>query len=647
MTAAALEPGGGLSRSLREYEDRPGQRQMAAVVARALADGGVAAVEAGTGTGKTLAYLLPAVESGLSVVISTGTRALQDQLAHTDVPLLAEITSKPFEHAVVKGTSNYLCRRRLASQLVTLQVGDRTRELELIDDWARHSPTGDAADLEADISAQTWAAVSTSADGRLGSRCPHFERCFVTKARRRAEGAHLIIVNHHLFFADLALRQGGRDARVLPDYDAVIFDEAHLLEGALTEHFAPSISSAGLARMSRELTEMAPYLSAGAGEGQRLRTAIANLDSRWQELARHIAARLADSPGRRQLPDDLFTHEEVERAWYGVDDTLAELNRLLGDIADGEDHPAGPEAALFARRAQSAQRALAAVADASDHRFARFGDGQAGKLTLKAAPIDVSDLFRDGVVDGGSAVILTSATLTCSGRFDHLRTRLGLGDDRADEVRIESPFAYQEQAILYVAGDLPDPRHPDFSAASISRMAELIDITAGRTLVLFTSHRQLRRATESLPEWLEVPVLVQGQAPAVQLLQRFRADTDSVLLATGTFWQGIDVPGDSLSQVIIDKLPFAPPDDPLASARARLCEERGQEPFTDYQLPEAVMVFRQGAGRLIRNATDRGIISVLDRRLIERRYGRSFVDSLPAMPRTASIERVRRFWNRG
>lgn len=652
MSAApsVLEPGGVLARELGDYEDRPGQRRMAMAVESALHHGGIAIIEAGTGTGKTLAYLIPAVLSGLRVVVSTGTKALQDQIIRSDIPLVQTLVPEPFSAQMVKGASNYLCRRRFAEALFAPGDAPTMATLQRLDEWTRDTATGDRNELVGmEDEGGLWGRISTSAHGRLGGRCPHFERCFVTQARRRAESAQIVVVNHHLFFADLAVRAAGDSAKVLPDYDAVIFDEAHLVEGALTEHFAAEVSTTAVSQLYGELLALARRLGGERGglwvADRTLEAEVGDIEVAWRTLVGTIRAQLGGASGRQRVDDALFTGP-VRDAWYAVDNRLARIGTRLEERSDERDDTPGRESEVLARRALDLRNALAAVADSSDHTYVRFAEVTAHRLVLKAAPVDVSSLFARLVLDRGTPVVLTSATLSCAGSFEFLRRRLGIEEDRGDELRIESPFDYGQQALLYVATDLPDPREEEYPAACVARIAELVDITRGRSLVLFTSHRLLQRAARDLREWLGYPVLVQGDAAPAILLDEFRRCEESVLLATGTFWQGIDVPGEALSQVIIDKLPFAPPDDPLASARARREAEADRDPFYDYQVPEAAIAFCQGVGRLIRRQDDRGLVSVLDRRLLGRRYGRVFLESLPAeLGRTASIERARRWWD--
>jgi ATP-dependent DNA helicase DinG len=652
MTLDALAPGGGLQRAIPHYEDRAEQRQMSAAVARALDDERPLIVEAGTGTGKTLAYLIPALASGKRVVVSTGTRALQDQIARHDVPLLRSILARPFSAVVLKGVANYACRRKLAA-LAALPGGGEASVQALLD-WSEHTETGDRAEVEwLAESAPLWAEATTTPDARIGPRCPYFERCFVTTARRLAEQAQLVLVNHHLYFADRALRASHPGAKVLPDHDAVIFDEAHQLEDVATEHFGARISTPKLAELVRDAhvsLARAPLWTGRASEG-----AIHAVERAGIGLFAQVRAALADAPsprfgdpGRVPLPAGLFDHADRREAWFKLDTALEDLARI--SEAEGEPPPdaepdadAGARAALggVARRARELRDALAAIAEQRQKNHVYWGEVRPSGTFLTASPIDVADLVRRHIVKAGPTPVFTSATLAAAGDFGYVRARLGLDD--ADELLVTSPFDYERQALLYVPRDLP-PASDGFTAEAAARTRELLAITGGRAFLLFTSHRALREAAARLAD-LPYPRLVQGEAPRAALVDRFRATPGAVLLGTGSFWEGVDVPGDALSLVVIDKLPFAPHTDPLIAARMAASAEAGADPFAAIQLPAAAIALKQGFGRLIRRRDDRGIVAVLDGRIVGRGYGRVFLDTLPAgLPRTSVIEQVRRWF---
>ena len=634
-----LAPGGALSRAMPDYEDRAEQRQMSAAVARALEDSRPLIVEAGTGTGKTLAYLVPALESGKRVVVSTGTRALQDQIARHDVPLLRTLVARPFEAVVLKGVSNYVCKRRLAE----LASRGPDVSVDALVDWAAHTRTGDRAEVEwLGEGAPLWAEVTTTPDARIGPRCPHFESCFITQARRAAETAQLILVNHHLYFADRALRAAHAGAKVLPDHDAVIFDEAHQLEDVATEHFAARISTHRLAELIRDaqlaLAAMPLWGDRSADD------AIRSVERAGIALFASVRAHLIGED-RVQLPVGLFEHPERQTRWFELDNALEHLARTAEeDSEDAPDEDDGTRAALagLARRSRELRDDLATIAEQRHKSHVYWGEARPTSTTLTAAPIEVAELMRRHVIRSGPTSVFTSATLAAAGELGYARARLGLDD--ADELIVASPFDYTRQAMLYVPRDLPPPAHDDFSAAAAARTIELLAITTGRAFLLFTSHRALKVAAKLL-EGLPFPRLIQGEAPRGTLIERFRTTPHAVLFGTSSFWEGVDVPGDALSLVVIDKLPFAPHTDPLVAARMQASAELGKDPFASIQLPAAALALKQGFGRLIRRRDDRGIVAILDNRVVTRGYGRVFLDTLPAgLPRTSAIEQVRRWW---
>lgn len=654
-----LAPGGALAAAIPDYEDRPEQREMSAAVAAALDVGRSLIVEAGTGTGKTFAYLVPALQSGKRVIISTGTRTLQEQIARQDVPRLEAIVDRPFRAVTLKGVSNYLCQRKLA-EVARADVLDRAEadvDLYTLLAWARDTATGDRAELPGvPDQAPIWAQVTTGPETRLGPRCPYFERCFVTRARRAAEDADLVLVNHHLFFADLALRTAYPGARVLPDYDAVIFDEAHQLEDVITEHFGMTVSTLRLGHWLREAEHVLGGDLFDAAPSSGLLTAVRiHGEAFFAQIARVLRGLAADAE-RVEVPAETFSRREVHQAWLAFDTALDEAGGHLEARADREgDQAMGPGAdperaedlRAVARRANRMRDDLAALAEGDAAGMVHWGEARGGAVSLRASPIDVGEIVRRHVSgpDGSTPAVFTSATLTTEASFRYFRDRIGLEEDQADELALLSPFDYAHQALLYAARDLPDPREPGFGAASAERIAALLEITAGRAFVLFTSHRALDEIGSRLAALTRYPLLIQGRQSRAGLIDQFRATPSAVLLATGGFWEGVDVPGEALSHVIIDKLPFAPPADPLVAARMRRVAERGGEPFAEYQLPQAALALKQGIGRLIRRKDDRGLISILDGRLVTRRYGRAFFASLPPeLQRTSSIERARRWW---
>jgi ATP-dependent DNA helicase DinG len=632
-----LAPGGGLARAIPHYEDRAEQRAMSAAVAEAIRDARPLIVEAGTGTGKTLAYLVPALLSGKRVVVSTGTRALQDQIARKDLPLLREIVARPFSAVVLKGVANYVCKRKLNEAVRR----SSSVSLGALADWAEGTATGDRAEVEwLAEDAPLWSEVTTTPDARVGPRCPHFERCFITQARRQAEQAQLVLVNHHLYFADRALRAAG--ARVLPDHDAVIFDEAHQLEDVATEHFGARVSTHKLAELTRDAHAALAGMPLWTGRASA--EAIQVVERAGVALFALIRGALGSTDGRVPLPPNLFEHPERQAAWFRLDTALEDLAR----IADAEGGPSPDESddatraplVTLARRVRELRDDLATIAEQRQRNAVYMGEARVTGTTLSAAPIDVAELVRRHIVRAGPTPIFTSATLTAAGDFAYTRDRLGLDD--ATELAIPSPFDFTRQAMLYVPRDLPPVE--TFTAEAAARIRELLAITTGRAFLLFTSHRALREAAALLVD-LPYPRLIQGEAPRATLVERFRATPHAVLLGTGSFWEGVDVPGDALSLVVIDKLPFAPHVDPLVAARMAACGESGGDPFARVQLPAAAIALKQGFGRLIRRRDDRGIVAILDARIVTRTYGRVFLETLPAsLPRTSSIEQVRRWF---
>lgn len=654
MSVDPLAPGGALAAAIPHFEDRPEQRRMAEAVAAALADDRPLVVEAGTGTGKTLAYLVPALASGKRVVVSTGTRALQDQIVRHDLPLLKQIVGRPFTAVALKGVGNYVCRRKLEEARRSAEAASSPALREILA-WIDDTATGDRAELEAvPEDAPAWAEVTTTPDHRLGPRCPHFERCFVTGARRAADKADLVLVNHHLYLADLALRASYPGARVLPDHDAVIFDEAHQLEDVATEHFGVRLSTARLHALVRD----ALIVVGGSLWGPGLDALVTAVDRAASALFAHARrALLAAAPdgGRVPLPPALLAGPGQD-AWFTLDAALEELARACDldavpapphEDEDERERARREQHAALARRARAVRDDLAELAEQRQRAHVYWGETRATGTTLAAAPISVAAVVRKVIVHGGPTAVFASATLTVGGAFDYTRTRLGLARDEVDELGVASPFDYRRQAMLYLARDLPPPSGEGLSAPVAARITELLAITGGRAFVLFTSHRALDAAARLLAG-LPYPLLRQGAAPRAALLERFRATPGAVLLGTGSFWEGVDVPGDALSLVIIDKLPFQPHTDPLVAARAAALVEQGVDPFAALQLPQAALALKQGFGRLIRRRDDRGVVAILDPRIVTRTYGRVLLDSLPAgLPRTSALEQVRRWWRAG
>lgn len=620
-----LGPGGLVQAALPGWEPRPQQLEMAEAVARALAEREPLLIEAGTGTGKTLGYLVPALLSGLKVIVSTGTKTLQEQILAKEVPRLERCLPFAPRVAVLKGISNYICRRRLRecrSLGLALGGGDGSlgSGLDRLLAWAESTATGDRAEL-ADLpdDAPLWLEVAAASEARLGARCPCFEDCFVTQARRRAAAADVIVVNHHLFFADLGLRAVWPEAQLLPRYEAVVFDEAHQLEEVATDHLSTSVSSLRLTSLVRDLRRA---MNGGLLDARR-EPALVHVERVGECLFSTLRARLPRD-GRAPIGEDTW-QGEATRDWHKLDSGLEEIEAALAGSA--APTPEGTlELGRLADRARSFRNDLAFVAEASDRRRVYWGERRAKQVMLRASPVEIADFVRQQLVAPVEALVFTSATLTTGGSFDYLRARLGL--DEARELRLPSPFDYEAQALFYLPADLPDPAAPDFAPAIAERMARLVEASQGRAFLLFTSHRQMQAVARLLHGRIAGPMLIQGDQPKAVLLERFR-QRPSVLFATASFWEGVDVVGEALILVVIDKLPFLPPDDPLVAARLRQLEDEGLDPFAHYQIPQAALALAQGFGRLIRHRTDYGVVALLDRRAATRSYGPRVLASLP------------------
>ncbi len=670
-------PSGVLARTHPAYEFRRGQLQMAQAVEQALEEKRHLIVEAGTGTGKTLAYLMPVIRSGKRVIISTGTKNLQEQLFYKDVPFL--------EHALygnagttlsavqpgqgpgrlsvcyMKGRSNYLCRKKLydlTDQLV-LSGLEEIEQYRAIAAWEKTTATGDRAELaELPEASMLWHKLDARAEACTGQKCSEFERCFITEMRRRGMESDIIIVNHHLFFADLAIKlqaAGAPDAGILPEAAAVIFDEAHELEDVAGNYFGISVSNLRVEDLARDVeTSM-----------QRNRLLSASLSGALgslRERATFFFSLLPPGEGRFAFETRREFLEENGDEFLALNQALT---RLAGEL---ESLPQKPEEIFnFVRRAQELQVQLAFAMESEDRNTVFWIERRGGRMNsprrhpssslrtgsgtektdrqnvfLQATPIDVGPILRECLWSKLECAVLTSATLAVGGGFEYIRQRLGL--EHARESVLPSHFDYETQALFYVPPDLPDARAPQFTAKAAERIRQLLEITRGRAFVLFTSYAQMNHVYQRLLEELEFPMLRQGDAPKSALLEEFRLTPNAVLFATSSFWQGVDVQGEQLSCVIIDRLPFAVPSDPVVAARVNAIDADGGNAFFQYQVPAAVITLKQGFGRLIRSLHDRGLLVLLDNRILKKQYGRVFIESLPNYKKTTDMRVVEEFF---
>ncbi len=618
------------------YEFREGQLQMAEAVESALADKKHLIVEAGTGTGKTLAYLVPAILSGKRVVISTGTKNLQEQLFYKDIPFL-ERHLGPLRVSYMKGRANYACRQKIydAEKEPVLHGLEEVADFEIIRQWEKSTETGDRAEIKTlPENSMAWAKLDARSDLCTGQKCLQFERCFITLMHQKAQESDIVIVNHHLFFADLAVKGDERGA-IIPDYGAVIFDEAHEVEDVAGQYFGVSVSSYQFDELARDVTALAHRKEFGSNELDRI---LMTLSERAAHFFNLFGTRLGAGEGRTGFrAHDAFL-EENDEPYRDVLYAL-ELVALQLDLLNA----APDEAALLVARARDTARRLEFWMESGDRRFVYWIERRGRGTFLQATPIDVAQLLDQKLFDAVDCVVLTSATLAVAGEFVYTKERLGLRNART--LVVPSHFDYPKQALLYVPQTLPDPRSPAFTAAAAQEIVELLTLSRGRAFVLFTSYQQMRLIYDRVS--LEVPyqTLLQGTGPRNALLEEFRATPHAVLFATSSFWQGVDVPGQQLSCVIIDKLPFAVPSDPVVEARISAIRNDGGDPFSGYQVPQAAIALKQGFGRLIRSRGDRGVLALLDNRITKTRYGQTFFDSLPPYGFTTKREDVESFFH--
>jgi len=623
-------PRGWLARHHPNFEYRRGQLEMAEAVEAALENRQHLIVEAGTGTGKTLAYLVPIIRTGQRVVVSTGTKNLQEQVFFKDVPFLKKLFPE-IRVTLMKGRQNYLCRQKLYD-IEKQPVLSGMEEVDLyaqIKEWEKHTESGDRAEVpDLRDTSELWSRIDARGESCTGQKCKEFERCFITLMHQRAAESDILIVNHHLFFADLGLRQM-EFAGLLPDYAAIVFDEAHAIEDVATQYFGIQVSNYRVEELARDTDAT---LRAKSLAGAEVSSAVADLRHRAELFFELFPAKDGRTAFHNREP-----FLETNRGAYSM--LLNALVRLASELGRLKDRP--EEINNLARRAEELRRGIEFALETKERNFVYWWERRGRGVFLEVSPIDVSALMRERLFDKVPAIVLTSATLAVSGTFDYLKTRLGV--QNAKEKVLESHFDFGEQALLYTPAHLPDPREPDFSRLASEEIVQILKATHGRAFVLFTSYQQMREIFERVRPRLRYPMLLQGTAPRTALLDRFRSTRNAVLFATSSFWQGVDVQGQQLSAVIIDRLPFAVPSDPVVAARIRMINEDGGNAFTEYQTPEAVIALKQGFGRLIRSETDRGVLAILDPRIVRKPYGRVFFESLPHYRRTDKLEEVKAF----
>jgi ATP-dependent DNA helicase DinG len=659
-----LGPGGRLARALPGYEHRGDQLAMAAAVERALGERGYLVAEAGTGTGKTLAYLVPAALSGRRVIVSTATKALQEQIWQKDLPLLHDACGLPFTAAYLKGRSNYYCLARAEefSRAPTFTAREEAALWPRIEEWARETETGDRSEIDLPDHYLTWKDLSATSESCTGRECPHWDACFVTRARARAAEADVLLVNHHLFFADLAMRTSRAGVEILPEHDAVVFDEAHALEEVATEYFGLQVSSYRVEELSRDAQravadrpDLQSFMKAATGElkktGEKFFQGVAEglrgagrpggTHRRHPHHHGHHGHRPRppsdDEAARAPLTGDMLS--PLARDQERLDEALLALRDLLAD-ADT------PLLSQLARRAGELRAELAAVTAMKEPSRVFFGEVRGRGVFLRAAPIDVAEELQERLYRRTDTVVFTSATLAAQGRFDYFRRAVGLAPEfDVAEACYPGPFDYPRQAAIVSPEGLPEPNDPSFVERAAEAIRALTAVTGGRAFVLCTSTRNmqaLHRASRDLPYRL----LLQGERPKARLLELFREEP-SVLFATASFWEGVDVPGEALSLVVIDRLPFAPPGDPVVAAKLRALEAEGRDGFSELQVPAAALALRQGFGRLVRTQVDRGLVAILDRRLVSKGYGRAFLATLPRCPLLRTVAEARAWWEAG
>jgi ATP-dependent DNA helicase DinG len=636
-------PGGVLAKAHPDYEFRRGQLQMAEAVEQALTEKRHLIVEAGTGTGKTLAYLLPVIRAGKRVVISTGTKNLQEQLFFKDVPFLESLLGS-LKVTYMKGRNNYLCRQKLydLTNQPVLSGLDEIEQYRQIAEWEQETETGDRAELSGlPENSALWQKLDARGDKCIGIKCPQVEKCFITEMHRKAHESDIIIVNHHLFFADLAIKQatdGTGAGGIIPDFDAVIFDEAHELEDVAGSYFGVTVSNVKVDELVRDV-------EIGLKQKSALTPGVVQACGGLRERSQFFFS-LIPQQGNEQRFAFTQRNEFLEENGDEYESVMRQLTRLATELEAIREKP--EEVFNYIRRANELKTQLGFIMESRDKNTVFWIERRGSKrntqqnVFLQATPIDVSQILKGTLFGNLNTAVLTSATLAVSGGFSYIRSRLGL--EHAREMVVPSHYNYAEQALFYVPPDVPDPRSPDFARKATEVIRRVLQCSQGRAFCLFTSYAAMNDIYERLLGELDYPMLLQGSAPKSALLDEFRITPNAVLFGTSSFWQGVDVQGEQLSCVIVDRLPFAVPNDPVVAARVNAINADGGNAFFDYQVPSAVITLKQGFGRLIRSLKDRGVLVLLDNRIRTQRYGKVFVESLPPYRRSTDVQDVEYFF---
>ena len=622
---------GDLAKVIPSYQPRAAQLEMAEAIACAIEENQHLIAEAGTGTGKTFAYLIPAILSGKKTIISTGTKNLQDQLFNKDLPVIRKALKRPFIAALLKGRSNYLCSYRLQNALTSTLGFSKEDAVALakIKSWAQRTKTGDTSEMSEVAEADpVWYQATSSLDNCLGQDCPDYAECFLAKARKKAQECEILVVNHQLLCADWSIRDSGF-GELLPNAEVVIIDEAHQLADTASNFLGITVSAKQLNDLATD--SLMEYFK-DATDIPALRTACEDLEHEVKDLRLAFGIELKRGDWR-----DIENNPKIAGALNTVKE---QLQHLADQLEQASVKTKGLDACF--NRADELLQQLKIILEDNSGKWIRWYETYKNTFTLSRTPLDIATEFRSFMQQHQAVWIFTSATLSVANKFDHFANNLGLSS--ANSKSWESPFDYAHQSLFYHPKGLPQPNDPAFISAIIEFAVPVLQASKGRAFFLFTSHRVLKQAAELLEKRIDFPLLIQGSRPKALLLEEFKQAGNAVLLGTSSFWQGIDVRGEALSCVIIDKLPFASPGDPVLKARLEAMAQQGRNPFFEYQLPTAVIALRQGIGRLIRDVTDRGVLMVCDPRLLKKSYGQIFLDSVPAMKRTRDIEEVRAFF---